>query len=135
MKVVTKLFVFRIRSCEIRGRKISRGKQKLLFTNYNQRVNFVIFTHREKCFTEHCSEVVCLGKSHNSSWLRYLCQTRPPLPPQAFLKKVFAKAREFYFFTFFQLVSSFVMLISVVGHSTFAFAPTLSTGVELLPFQ
>ena len=66
--------------------------------------------------------VLALGKSHNSSWLRYLCQTRPPLPPQAFLKKFFAKAREFDFFTFFQLVSSFVMLISVVGHSTFAFA-------------
>ena len=63
-----------------------------------------------------------LGKSHNSSWQRFLCQTRPPLPTEDFVKKFFAKAREFCFFTFFQLVSSFVILISVVGHSTFAFA-------------
>jgi len=46
------------------------------------------------------------------------------------LKKVFAKAREFDFFTFFQLVSSFVMLMSVVGHSTFAFAALLT--IEIL---
>ena len=37
---------------------------------------------------------------------------------------VFAKAREFRFSNFFQLGSSFVILISVVGYSTFAFAAT-----------
>ena len=47
---------------------------------------------------------IYLGKSHNSSWQRLLCQTRPPLPPQDFVKKIFAKAREFRFFHIFSTV-------------------------------
>ena len=33
-----------------------------------------------------------LGKAHNSNWLRYLCQTRPPVP-QALWKEVFERLR------------------------------------------